>query len=582
MRNKSRTARRLHSRRAVRRAGPQSSPAVLRGKRAALLHARRRARARVAWRATVACASLLILLVPMTAGAMSRAPFAPWKWWHGITDWNWTWDTRPSASGGTSPRSARTSTAKPPPVQGVTSSLGTFTARTGSTPSALGTQTPTSSTFTRPDVVLAPVRCTSYVAPSGTDTNPGTSSAPFGTISHAEAAAGLGDVVCVRGGTYHEKVRLTRSGAKSSPITVSGAPDETAIVDGANLSIGRAEALFHIAGGTDYVTVQNLTIRNSSGRGLENGGSHNRVLDSTITRTRQAGLLTTNLAAAATDNEYAGNDISYAVQGNDCLTPSDPCRITGGWESAVNHYTEGNHPYGHDVYRANDIHDNGGEGITVADYDRVVGNTLHDNFSVDVYLDGTQHATVEKNFVYESEKAKPTGGPSAHRLLAMGIALADERGPRNRDNTIRNNVVVNTSTGLDFWDATPGSGLIDDVIDNNTIVNSSTCGICLDAGAHARTLLRDNLVMVRSGTVTSGTGARGITSEANVFTRDGASDGVRLPGEQTFSFAPKDYRLETASAAAIDKGVVSTATDDAFGTPRPQGAGFDIGAYELP
>jgi hypothetical protein len=426
------------------------------------------------------------------------------------------------------------------------------------------------------------VRCTSFVSTSGSDANPGSSSAPFGTISHAQAAANPGDVVCLRGGTYHEQVQLTRSGTKASPITVSAAPNETAIVDGANLALGRTDALFSIAGGTSYVTLQSLTIRNSSGRGLENGGSHNRVLNTTITRTRESGLMTTNIAAAASDNEYAGNEVSYTVQGNDCLAPTDPCSNRGGWESAINHYTEGGHPYGHDVYRANVVHDNGGEGMTVADYDWVVGNTFHDNFSVDIYLDGTQHATVEKNFVYESETSKPSGGPSAYRLLAMGIALADESGPRNSDNIVRNNVVVNAGTGLDFWDASRGSGLKGDIVDNNTIVNTWTCGICLDAGDHSGTLLRNNLVVVRSGTVTSGTGARGITAQANLFTRAGSSDDADLRGEKTFSLVATDYRLQPTSVAAIDTGVPSTALDDIFGVPRPQGAGYDIGAYELP
>ncbi len=92
------------------------------------------------------------------------------------------------------------------------------------------------------------------------------------------------------------------------------------------------------------------------------------------------------------------------------------------------------------------------------------------------------------------------------------------------------NVVVNTSTGFDFWHATNGSGLIDDVFDNNTIVNAWNCGVCFDAGAHSGTLLRNNLVVPRSGTVTSGAAA-GIDAISNLFTCRGA-----------LSFAARDAR----------------------------------------
>ncbi len=467
-------------------------------------------------------------------------------------------------------------TTTPPTTKTTTTSTTSTTSRTSTTSTTV--RPPTTTTTT---TVPAQPGCTRFVSTSGSDANSGTSSAPFRTISHAEAVAIPGQVVCVRAGVYGERVNLSRAGTAGARITVTGAPGETAVIDGAGLSIGRTDGLFNIGGGADYLTVQNLTIRNSSGRGLVNDGSHNRVENTTITNIANAGLLTTNWSAAATDNEYVGNDISFTVQANDCHTAADRCVVTGGWESAINHYNGGPHAYGHNVVRANRIHDNDGEGMTVTDYELVVGNTVHDNFSVDIYLDGTQHATVEKNVVFESETARPSGGPSAYRLLAIGIALADENSPRNSSNTIRNNVVMNTSTGVNFRRATNGSGLVDDVFDNNTIVNTWNCGICFDAGAHAGTLLRNNLVVPRSGAVTSGTAAGGVSAAANLFTTRGASNDARLAGEGTFSVDVNDYRLQSTSLSAIDKGVAASAGDDAFGTLRPQGSGYDIGAHEM-
>jgi hypothetical protein len=429
--------------------------------------------------------------------------------------------------------------------------------------------------------VTSAAECTSFVAQGGADANRGGIAAPYATISHAQASAAPGQVVCVRGGVYHERVRLTRSGRASAPIVVGAYPGEVPVIDGSGVGVNRTDALVEIAGGTSYVTLQGLVIRNSSGRGVVNGGSHNRVLGSTIANTANAGLLTTNIAAPATNNEYVGNDISFTVRSNNCHTPSDPCTAAGGWESAINHYTAGAHPFGNDVYRGNNVHDNFGEGMTVADGDRVVGNIFHDNFSVNIYLDGTRGALVEKNYVYESERSVPRGGASAHRLLAMGITLADEIGPRNAGNTVRNNLVVNTSTGLHFWEATTGSGLVRDVFDNNSFLNTWNCGICIDGGNHSNTQLRNNLVIPRQGTVTSGLVDVGIARAGNMFADADDVDAALAPGVGTFSLTADAYRPAGGARSVIDAGVASSARDDINGTPRPQGAGVEIGAYEI-
>jgi Right handed beta helix region len=517
------------------------------GRRAARLRSRR-ARFR---RGTIAVSLALLVLVPIAAGATPLPSIASLPWW---------------------PSSPAKHAAPPDELEAIGADLAERSANAGARGAATGSGV----------VGKAPARCDLTVSPSGSDTSAGTAAKPFRTISHAEAAAEPGDVVCVRAGTYGERVTLIRSGAADKRITVTAYPRETPVIDGTGVLLGPLDALFQIAGGTNFVSIRGLTIQNSGGRGVENGGSHNEVLDTTITRTRSAGLLTTNKTAAATDNLYSGNDISDTVQGNDCHRPSDPCRVTGGWESAINHFTEGGNPYGHDTYVANNVHDNGGEGITVADDDTVVGNQLHDNFSVDVYLDGTRRATIDKNFIYETEQAKPSGGPSAYRLQAIGIALADEQSPATTsDNNIRNNVIVNTSIGLNFWQATPSSALIDETIDNNTIVNTWTCGICFDSAPHVKTSLRNNLVVPRTGQLTSGTEHGGISALGNVFAMPASSNDPHLNGEGTFSVDLNDFLLQPVSVSAIDKGVATTANDDIVGTRRPQGSHVDVGASEL-
>ena len=43
-----------------------------------------------------------------------------------------------------------------------------------------------------------------------------------------------------------------------------------------------------------------------------------------------------------------------------------------------------------------------------------------------------------------------------------------------------------------------------------------------------------------------------------------------------------DFLKLVPGAPAIDAGVDTGSTHDYFGTPRPQGAGFDVGAAEAP
>src|SRR5258705_226240 len=53
----------------------------------------------------------------------------------------------------------------------------------------------------------------------GSDSNSGTSSAPWKTIQKAANTVEPGSVVSVNAGTYNERVALTRSGSVGAPVT---------------------------------------------------------------------------------------------------------------------------------------------------------------------------------------------------------------------------------------------------------------------------------------------------------------------------------------------------------------------------
>jgi hypothetical protein len=69
-------------------------------------------------------------------------------------------------------------------------------------------------------------------AARGDDAKEGSEKAPWKTLAHASRQLKPGDTLYLRGGTYYEKVALTRSGTAEAPITIASYPGELAVLDG--------------------------------------------------------------------------------------------------------------------------------------------------------------------------------------------------------------------------------------------------------------------------------------------------------------------------------------------------------------
>jgi hypothetical protein len=114
-----------------------------------------------------------------------------------------------------------------------TAGSSTFTA----TVSDAGSQKTTSS-LTLTVTNLTATACALYVSPSGSDSNPGTLSAPWQTPQKAANSAAAGQTVCFRGGTYPQTVTagyqqsFNNSGSPGNPIVFTNYPGETAVLQG--------------------------------------------------------------------------------------------------------------------------------------------------------------------------------------------------------------------------------------------------------------------------------------------------------------------------------------------------------------
>jgi hypothetical protein len=120
----------------------------------------------------------------------------------------------------------------------------------------------------------APVACSYYVAPGGSDDAPGTEAQPWATFQHAADTAQPGDTVCFRGGTYPtEESHLAQSGTAEAPITFIAYPGESPILDGG----GSAGELLILDQGTSYLRISGFALRNFTIWGMELSGENRYV-----------------------------------------------------------------------------------------------------------------------------------------------------------------------------------------------------------------------------------------------------------------------------------------------------------------
>jgi len=85
-----------------------------------------------------------------------------------------------------------------------------------------------------PTAAFATGGTTYYVAKNGSDTSPGTSSAPLRTIGAAALLAQPGDTVVVRAGVYREEIVLPRGGTSAAPITYEAETGAAVTITGSN------------------------------------------------------------------------------------------------------------------------------------------------------------------------------------------------------------------------------------------------------------------------------------------------------------------------------------------------------------
>lgn len=478
-----------------------------------------------------------------------------------------------------------------------------------------------------------------YVATDGSDSNAGTSSAPWKTLQHAADTAPAGSTVYVRGGVYNQKLKITRSGSASQgPIVFSSYGTETAIIDGTGLSVSGSEGLVELAD-VDYVTVQGFEIRgfttaskNAVPVGIYVHGaggfinlSNNKIHDikNTVTPTGSdlLGRDAHGIAVYGTEAPDSIHDLT--INGNELYN-----LVLGSSESLV---LNGNV----DTFAVTDnlIHDNDNIGIDLIGFEGTAPDTAYDqarnglvkgnrvynissnnnpsygktlpnnsNAADGIYVDGGKDSIIEQNYSYNND---------------IGIEIASEHAGKSTSNiTVRSNVIYNnrlTGIAMGGYDTKRGSTVNCKIV-NNTVYKNDTLG---DGSGQLyvqydtqNNVIKNNIFVASSTDVlfyneyTKNSGnvvdynlyfAPGGSSEANwtwknkdytgfsAYKSGTGNDAHSLFADPKFvNAAGGDFHL-LSSSPAIDAGDTDNAiigTLDIDGDPRVQGAAVNIGADE--
>jgi uncharacterized protein YjdB len=301
-----------------------------------------------------------------------------------------------------------------------------------------------------------------YVAPTGSDSNPGTSAAPWLTIQHAASTVPAGSTVYVEAGTYNESINVTVSGTSSAPITFTG--ESGAIVTGTGLtpSTSQTQGLWNIGSATpagvdvNYVTIQGFTIENyttsnanACPAGIWVSGASNgiQILNNTITNITTTSEKNGNAFGIAAYGTEAAAINGLVISGNTVYGLKTGNSETVNVDGNVTNFTISN----------NIIHDNdnigidaiGGEGVgpsgsDYARYGEISGNTVYNISAINnagegnqydadgIYCDTCAYVVIERNLV---------------RNCDLNIEVASEHsGKYSQYVAVRNNLVYNANS----------------------------------------------------------------------------------------------------------------------------------------
>lgn len=382
-----------------------------------------------------------------------------------------------------------------------------------------------------------------HVAMNGDDSAAGTPTAPWRTAQHAADRVTAGDTVIVHAGTYAGFI-VTKLGTEAQPIafvangavTIDGAQtvdrDAILVAGGAWIRIEGFHVTAARRAGIAALDCHHITVRNNRADANARWGVFSSFCDDFVVEGNELSR------SVSEHGVYASNSADRPVIRNNTIWGNGVCGV----------HLNGDLAFGGDgvisgaVIEGNVITDNGRRGGSGINGDGITGAVIRNNV-----LDGNHASGIS---LYREDGGLPsTGNQVINNTVRQA---ADGRWALNLQNAsggnvVRNNILLHPSPARGAIDACAEctAGMVSD---HNAVVGRFSIGGTLaDLGAWR--------------TATGGDAATFEATDAELFEADSL--------------------VLRAGSPAIDAGsAMGAPAADIAGTPRPQGAGVDLGAYE--
>jgi hypothetical protein len=363
-------------------------------------------------------------------------------------------------------------------------------------------------------------------------------STPKQTMNNAVGCLAPGDTLLVRGGTYSESLigNVPAGTSWNTKVRIASYNGETVWMRPGT----GAERVMYFTGTQQYIEIDGINLDGTSVRydtvkildGLPGEGSAHHIRFKNL---EAIGPAHTGIGSPTGMTFIAAAGDTTAVGGNEFLN----LRVHGGLANDFDHhfYIQGSN----NLIDTCDIYDFPGS-------------------AVEFYNANGLGASASGNILRNTRIHDDRHNVSGQRHSAIVATYSG--------NQIYNNLIYNlkndgaTTIGISIYtgDST--------AVYNNTVYNVEGIGIRVDPGQYSA-VIRNNIAYQNSGGNYVNSGA-GTVASNNLFTAD-----PMFGNASAANFQPR------SGSPAIDAGMtISTVATDMMGTPRPQGAAYDIGAFE--
>jgi len=402
---------------------------------------------------------------------------------------------------------------------------------------------------------------TFYVAPTGHDSDPGSSTKPWKTLQHAVDMISLGDTILVETGTY-AGCRIGLSGSQTLPKKLQAAPGASVLVNKVGPQ-NKHNSIVEIEnfGGTvtDWV-VSGLEVANSPNYGIDVRVTDRITIDSNhVHNSSQTGIFTAFSNHILIQNNESNNNGEHGIyQSNTSTYPTIRAN-------------KSHHNRDAGIHMNGDATEKPGNGLVL--YPLVEDNIIYENGlggGSAINCDGVDHGMFRNNLLYHNH--------------ASGISLYAIDGAHGSSyNTIYNNTIVMAPNSR-FVINIPHddhAAPVGNVIENNILYTpDSNHGSILIAGAHPSGFQSDHNVVVNRFSDNNGDSTISL-AKWQALGYDLHSI-IATPAQLFVDPATFNFQLSSGSPA-VDAGapLPNDVPADILNVTRPQGQGWDIGAYEF-